>query len=120
MSVVEFIRGFFDALIHLPAKKRLSFEDIIKMFSKDIDKIILSQNRKGKKFFAGNFYIRELNGINFKPSFEIYFTIPGEEDCEVVKNESIVIPMSRLKSEAILELKANKELIFAITAPENV
>lgn len=120
MNAVKLIRGFFDALLDLPLKKRLSFEDITKMFSKDVDEIILSKAHEGKKFFSGKFRINEVNGTSFKASFETYFIVSGEEDCEIVKSEGEAIPLSRLKSEAMLQLKVKKELVFDITAPKIV
>ena len=121
MNAGKFIENFFDAIFNnLPAKRRLSFEDITKMFSDDVDKIILQNEREGKQFFSGKLLIREMKEENFRVSFEMYFIIPDEEDCEVVKSEGGLIPMSRLKSEAILQLKANKELVFEITAPQTV
>ena len=116
----EIIKNFFGKLISdLFVGERLSLEEAKQTFSKEADKIILDKEREGNKFIEGRFYVKELNGMRFKFSFETYFSKPnGEEGLVVVKSESEEFPLSRLKSEDILKLKDKKEFVFEITAPQ--
>ena len=118
----EIIKNFFGKLISdLFVGERLSLEEAKQTFSKEADKIILDKEREGNKFIEGRFYVRELNGMRFKFSFETYFSKPnGEKGLVVVKSESEEFPLSRLKSEDILKLKGKKELVFEITAPQKI
>lgn len=118
---IEIIKNFFGKLMSdLFVGERLSLEEAKQTFSKEADKIILDKEREGNKFIEGRFYVRELNGISFRFQLEMYFSSPNEdEDLAVVRSESKVFPLSRLKPEDILKLKGKKELVlFEITAPQ--
>ncbi|WP_303818057.1 hypothetical protein [Selenomonas ruminantium] len=108
-SVFSIVDGIF--------KSNMELTEIANIYSKRLDELILSEEKKELKYVGGTFNIIYLNDVAFETNFELYFQDKAKS---WVKKEAKSKPqkMSFLKDTAKIELQKLKKVSFEIDHPK--
>ena len=102
-----------DTFLSVIISKDMELDELVAVYSKKLDGIIIDQKRKGLSYVGGTFKISYYSENFFYLSFDIYFQ---DENDELVKKSSKSKPQSTeyLNDKALSELRGNKEIIYEI------
>ena len=102
-----------DTFLSVIISKDMELDELVAVYSKKLDGIIIDQKRKGLSYVGGTFKISYYSENFFYLSFDIYFQ---DENDELVKKSSKSKPQSTeyLNDKALSELRGKKEIIYEI------
>ena len=102
-----------DTFLSVIISKDMELDELVAVYSKKLDGIIIDQKRKGLSYVGGTFKISYYSENFFYLSFDLYFQ---DENDELVKKSSKSKPQSTeyLNDKALSELRGNKEIIYEI------
>ena len=102
-----------DTFLSVIISKDMELDELVAVYSKKLDGIIIDQKRKGLSYVGGTFKISYYSENFFYLSFDIYFQ---DENDELVKKSSKSKPQSTeyLTDKALSELRGKKEIIYEI------
>ena len=102
-----------DTFLSVIISKDMELDELVAVYSKKLDGIIIDQKRKGLSYVGGTFKISYYSENFFYLSFDLYFQ---DENNELVKKSSKSKPQSTeyLNDKALSELRCNKEIIYEI------
>lgn len=98
---------------------KLELEDLSKIYSVPIDKLIRDKLLKGNQYGTGRFVIEYVDEKYFKLSYQLYFLQPQDAKWLVVSATSDKQDSNYLSREARMVLHADKRIEYTVKEPES-
>ena len=109
-NIVETFLGAF-------ISSNMEIDELAKVYSEELDKIILKEMDNNLSYVGGNFHMDYINEKTFGLSFELFFQ---DENKEWVKKAATSKPQPKnyLTYDAFAELRESKKISFEIDPPK--